>query len=145
MKQKKSIASLLLAGLLLAAALMGCAARQTDEADGSIWDITDAEPEYLTQWPENAFTEKIVQPQSGEIDYVLDDTEAGRYAIFMKDISAEESDEYVQTLLEQGYSERYTAESGVSVGRMLEGEDAFLSVSYSEGVLGVLIIQKEPE
>ena len=98
---------------------------------------------YLTQWPENAFTEKIIPPQAGAVDYALDDTASGRYAIFIKDISSKESEQYVKELKDSGYAELHASANEVSVGTMLEGEDAYLSVSYAEGVLGVVITLKE--
>ena len=130
--------------LTVCAFLSGCEMKKThtDELGGIAGNMTDTEPEYLTQWPENAFTEKITKPQSGTIDYVLDDSDSGRYAVFIKDISAEECSRYVETLKDAGYSEIHSAGNTVSVGTMLERDDAYLSVSYSEGLLGVLITLK---
>ena len=87
--------------------------------------------------------EKIVQPQSGTIDYVLDYTDSGRYAIFIKDISSEESAQYVKKLKDIGYSEIHSAANKVSTGTMLESEAAYLSVSYSDGELGIFITLRE--
>ena len=74
---------------------------------------------------------------------MLDYTDSGRYAIFIKDISSKESEQYVQELKDSGYSEMDSAANDVSVGTMLEKGDAYLSVSYSDGVLGVLITIRE--
>ena len=103
------------------------------------WDAAAAEPEYLTQWPDNAFTQKIPQPQSGTVDYVLDHSASGRYAIFCKDISAAESAQYVQALRDAGYTELQSAESSVSAGTIIARDDSYLSVSYADGVLGIVI------
>lgn len=100
------------------------------------------EPEYLTEWPDNAFTKKISQPESGAIAYVLDYTETGRYAIFIKDISPEESDRYVKALKDNGYSEIHSATNNVSFGTILKREDTYLSISHSDGVLGIVIFLK---
>lgn len=145
MNNRKKFTSLLLAVLLACSLFAGCSTKNdhTTGFDNTIWDMSSAEPEYLTEWPENTFTEKIVQPQSGTIDYVLDYTASGRYAIFVKDISAEETNEYVKVLKDDGYSEIHTVGNNVSAGTMLEREDAYLSVAYSEGELGVLITLKE--
>lgn len=123
----------------------GCSVKgnPTVEPSNAVWDMTGAEPEYLTQWPENAFTEKITQPQNGTVDYVLDYTDSGRYAIFIQDISSEESDQYVKELKDNGYSEIHSDANDVSVGTMLESEEAYLSISYSDGILGILITLKE--
>ena len=58
--------------------------------------------------------------QNGTVDYVLDYTDSGRYAVFIKDISSEESDQYVKELKENGYSEIHSDTNDVSVGTMLE-------------------------
>ena len=79
----------------------------------------------------------------GEVDYVLDHTDSRHYAVFFKNISSEESERYVSQLKKNGYSEMNSAENTVSVGTVLEGEKAYLSVSYSDGVLGVLIALRE--
>ena len=42
-----------------------------------------------------------------------------------------------------GYSEVRSDRNSVSVGMILERDDAYLSISYSEGVLGVMIVLKE--
>ena len=85
----------------------------------------------------------IMELQNGTVDYVLDYTDSGRYAVFIKDISSEESDQYVKELKENGYSEIHSDANDVSVGTMLESEDAYLSISYSEGILGILITIRE--
>ena len=81
--------------------------------------------------------------KNGAVDYALDDTASGRYAIFIKDISSKESEQYVKELKDSGYAELHAGVNAVSLGTMLEGEDAYLSVSYAEGVLGVVITLKE--
>lgn len=137
--------SFLLIFPLVCSLFTACSAKDdpADARSDAAWDAASAEPEYLTQWPDNAFTKKIVPPQSGTVDHALDYTDSGRYAIFIKDISSEESDEYVKTLESIGYSEIRSAASGVSVGKSFEGNEAYLSVSYSEGILGLVITLKE--
>ena len=145
MNNRKIFTSLFLAVLLVCSLFTGCSAKKdyVGELGNTAWDVTGAESEYLTQWPDNAFTEKIVQPQSGTIDYVLDYTDSGRYAIFIKDISSEESAQYVKKLKDIGYSEIHSAANKVSTGTMLESEAAYLSVSYSDGELGIFITLRE--
>ena len=137
----KKTFTLFLAGLLVCLLLGGCAAKMASaEALVALsWDAAAAEPEYLTQWPDNAFTQKIPQPQSGTVDYVLDHSASGRYAIFCKDISAAESAQYVQALRDAGYTALQSAESTVSAGTILARDDAYLSVSYADDTLGIVI------
>lgn len=145
MNGRKKLAALILTALLACTLFAGCTAKndQIVGLDDKAWDLTGAEPEYLTEWPENTFTAKIVKPQSGTMDYVLDYSDSGRYAIFVKDISTEESDKYVEELKAKGYSEVRADKNSASVGMMLERDDAYLSISYSEGVLGVMIVLKD--
>lgn len=140
----KKLSALILMALLACVIFAGCSAKN-DQIVGlykTTWDLSGAEPEYLTEWPENAFTKKIARPQSGTVNYVLDYSDSERYAIFVKDISTEESDKYVEELKAAGYSEVHSDENSASVGMMLERDDAYLSISYSEGVLGVMIVLK---
>lgn len=141
----KKLSALILMALLACVIFAGCSAKndQIVGLDETTWDLSGAEPEYLTEWPENAFTEKIARPQSGTVDYVLDYSDSERYAIFVKDISTEESDKYVNELKAAGYSEVHSDGNSVSVGMILERDDAYLSISYSDGVLGVMIVLKE--
>ena len=141
MRNRKECTPLLLTVLLVCLLFTGCSAKENAAGglSNSTWDVTNVEPEYLTQWPDNPFTEKIVQPKSGTVNYVLDYSDSGRYAIFIKDISLEESEEYMKELKVNGYSEIDSNANDVSVGTMLESDDSYLSVSYSDGVLGVVI------
>ena len=54
-----------------------------------------------------------------------------------------ESEEYVDALLSMGYTELVSDGNNVSVGRMLQRDNVTLSVSYSDGVLGILITLSE--
>ena len=144
MHDRKILAPAVLSALLVCLLLLGCSIpeERKDAIDNIEWDATSVEPEYLTEWPDNAFTEKISQPESGTIAYVLDYTETGRYAIFIKDISPEESDRYVKALKDNGYSEIHSATNNVSLGTILKREDTYLSISHSDGVLGTVIFLK---
>lgn len=100
MHYRKIFAPAVLSALLVCLHFSGCSLpeERRDALDNIEWDAASVEPEYLTEWPGNAFTEKISQPESGTIAYVLVYTETSRYAIFIKDISPEESNRYVKAL-----------------------------------------------
>jgi len=68
-----------------------------------IWDKS-IEPcaVYLTDYPENEFTARIPKPANGTIDYVIDDSANGRYAVFFKDITMEQSEAYIKDLKAAG-------------------------------------------
>ena len=135
----RKILAILLAAVLVCAMLAGCAAKGAPAA----WDASGAQPEYLTQLPDNKFTAKIVPPQGGTLEYVLDYGDSGRYAVFFQDISSEESAACVDALKAAGYTESQSAANDASTGTMLEREDAYLSISYADGVLGVLITLRD--
>ena len=135
----RKILAILLAAVLVCAMLAGCAAKGAPAA----WDASGAQPEYLTQLPDNEFTAKIVPPQGGTLEYVLDYGDSGRYAVFFKGSSSEDSAAYVDALKSIGYTESLSAANEVSTGTVLEREDAYLSISYADGVLGVLITLRD--
>lgn len=144
MHYRKIFAPAVLSALLVCLFLSGCSIpeERRDALDNIEWDATSVEPEYLTEWPDNAFTEKISQPESGTIAYVLDYTETGRYTIFIKDISPEESDRYVKALKDNGYFEIHSAANNVSLGTIPKREDTYLNILHSDGVLGIVIFLK---
>ena len=131
--------------LLVCTLFTGCSTKKDsiNKLNNTAWDITSAKPEYLTEWPDNGFTDTIAQPQNGTVDYVLDCTDFGKYAIFIKDISLEESNQYVEELKSNGYSEMHATANDTAVGLVLESDKAYLSVSYSDSILGILITIRE--
>lgn len=120
--------------------LAGCSNNEAaNTSNGSTWDLSNVEPVYVTEWPENEFTSQIIKPENGEIDCVYDFSDSERYAVFMKDISAEQSAEYIEELKELGYSEIASDGNYVSVGKMMQKDNVILSVAYSEDGLALLI------
>lgn len=113
---------------------------QTQQANyDEMWDLSDAEPVYVTEWPENEFTSQIITPENGEIDYIYDYSDFGRYAVFMKDMSEEKTAEYIEELKEQGYSEIASEGNDVAVGTMMQKDNVILSISYSGDIFGIMI------
>lgn len=96
---------------------------------------------YTAQWPQNQFTERIFPPSTGTVNYIIDQTEDGRYAVFLSDITLEASEAYVEELRNAGYIERAGTKNSVAVGVMLQKEDIILSITYSEDVLGIQLIR----
>lgn len=129
--------------LILACALTllaGCSNNEAaNKSNGLTWDLSNAEPVYVTEWPENEFTSQIIKPENGEIDYIYDYSDSGRYAVFMKGMSEELSAEYIEELKEQGYSEIASEGNNVSVGTMMQKDSVILSISYSGESFGILI------
>ena len=78
------------------ALLAGCSSSNSpSKNNGATWDLANAEPIYAAQWPENKYTSQIIKPENGEIDYIYDFSDCGRYAVFMKDLSKAESADYI--------------------------------------------------
>lgn len=114
-----------------------------DETYQIIWDKnTESSAVYLTDYPENEFTVQIPKPEDGTIDYVIDDSINGRYAVFLKDITMEQSESYISELVNAGYRQMTGTKTDVAVGQMFSNNDVMLSVAYSEGVLGIQIIME---
>lgn len=114
-----------------------------DETYQIIWDKnTESSAVYLTDYPENEYTAQIPKPANGTIDYVIDDSINGRYAVFLKDITMEQSESYISELVNAGYRQMTGTKTDVAVGQMFSNNDVMLSVAYSEGVLGIQIIME---
>lgn len=126
--------------LCLLIALTGCTSRPESTAQDASW-LTDAKPIYVSEWPDNAFTAALPRPKSGEIDYIYDFSDAGRYGIWYKDITIEQGKAYLQALKDNGWTSVAAEDGGVSVGTLFQKGDMSLSVALSEGVLGLLITQ----
>ena len=139
---KKNYPHILLLFMLMGFLLSGCDSKQADSSfgiDGSNNWLLSVEPEYVNEWPENDFTSCILKPEHGDIDYVCDYSDNGRYEVVIKNISQSESAAYVKQLMEQGYSEISSESNKVSTGTTLEKEGVVLSIAYSDGVLNILI------
>ncbi|MFQ9589956.1 MAG: hypothetical protein ACLRZF_01170 [Waltera sp.] len=119
--------------------LAGCSNKTSNESINATWDLSNTEPIYVTEWPENEFTSQIIKPKNGKIDYIYDFSDSGRYAIFMKEMSEAESSDYIEELKEDGYSEVASKGDDVSVGTILQKNNVFLSISYSDAILGIMI------
>lgn len=135
---KKFIALLCVALLLFT--LSACTIPNNDTLPG--FDLTGAIPEFLDELPQNELTALIKMPESGSLDYVLDLTESSRYGIFWKEITREQSNAWLDGLLESGYEKVQYASNEVSVGTILKNGDVYLSIAYSDNALSVLIAKK---
>lgn len=122
----------------------GCSKQIASHAT-STWDLASAEPVYVTQWPENVFTAQIAEPETGEIAYVYDYSESGRYCIVMRDMSEEAASAYIRELQELGYSELASEGNHVSVGTMLHQDNVYVSIAHSGTMLSMVItIEQDP-
>ncbi len=116
----------------------GCAAPEKQEE--SIWRVTAEDYVPASEWPENDYTAQIPRPETGQVEYINDWSSEGKFGVWLTDLSKEDSDQYVEQLKEAGYQEISQAENSVSVGTMLWKDDIYLSIAYSDGSLGILIM-----
>lgn len=128
--------------LLMIGIFSACSAgNEADSAQGNTWNLADEEPVYVSEFPENKFTDLVPEPSKGTIDYIIDCSDEGRFAFALKDIKESESEEYVSALKDAGYTEIAEKGSSVSIGTLMEKEDVTVSVAYSEANLIVAIIK----
>ena len=60
----KRFSFILAVALLFLCVLAGCSNQNKSEGNTqTTWDFTDAEPVYVTEWPENEYTSQIVKPE----------------------------------------------------------------------------------
>ncbi len=119
----------LLAALLLLLPLAACSIGH-GEADP---------PEYipLSDWPENRFTDSLPRPEAGTPEYALLSGDA--CAVFLTGITREEGEAYLQALEEAGFRRAADAQEESAGGFLLIREETAVSVSLSEGTLGIRI------
>lgn len=135
MKSKLSI--LLLLCIFTVMLMVGCGSHKSDVVVSNVnleENIVD-----ITEWPQNRFTDVIVEPTSGTADYVIDDSDNGKYAVFYSEISMEEAEEYIEGLKDLGYHSVNDKKEDVAIGVVLEKDNVILSISASEGILGIYI------
>lgn len=92
--------------------------------------------------PENKYTENITMPEYGTPEYVLDNSKDGSYAIFYKDITREQSEEYLEKLKAEGFETVENDTDTASMGTVLKKDNTTLSISISRDILGIYITTK---
>ena len=97
------------------------------------------EAEKVDEWPENKYTQEITPPPFGTPDYVLENKKNKSYAIFFKDMTPEQSEEYIEQLKADGFEE--TDDVGDVIGRAFKKGDVLLSVSVSKDVMAIYIMK----
>lgn len=114
----------------------------TTTPDSAVSALPSKTPEYVTEWPKNEYTELIPKPESGTMDYICDYSDTGRYMLVLTDMTKEQSGVYVDELKEHGYTVIQSKGNEVSVGTMLQKDNAILSVAYSDNIFNIVITIK---
>lgn len=125
--------------IALIVALSGYGKNSVSIPDGSKFDAGTAVKEEITEWPDNIYTQAIIKPKTGVMDYVVYDEQAEYYALFLKDVSMEEGEQYIQSLQENGFVTAASDSNSIAVGEVLQKDNIGLCVSVSENVLGLCI------
>lgn len=127
----------LLLCIVLAVFIGGCSFKNKEavHSEGKLEDSIL----FINEWPENRFTETIPEPSVGKVDYVIDDSSNGKYAIFYSDISMDEAKSYIEELKGIGYHSVTDENEDVAIGTLLKRDAVMVSVSVSEGILGIYI------
>ena len=120
----------LLAALLALLLLTACAA-----GGGEVSALPVRES--LSAWPENSYTAAIPRPESGTPDYALRSPDF--YAVFLRDITREEGEAYLQALEAAGFQAVRSEHEADAGGTLLTREGVTVSVSLSDGALGLYI------
>lgn len=105
----------------------------------SVAPSNDAVREEISEWPDNTYTNAIIEPEAGTPDYVISDKQAGYYAIFLNDITMEQGKQYINKLKENGFTEVAGDSDDVAVGQLLQKDNVDLSISVSDDILGIYI------
>ena len=136
--RKSQLAALILTALVWMTA--GCASGASGSAQSGGTGVASSVAK-TSQWPQNEYTNAVVEPSAGSIDYVLDDRENGRYSVVYSDISREDSEAYIAELEELGYTEVEATREEASMGVLMKKGNTTLSISASDGILGISISQ----
>lgn len=107
--------------------------------ESKIKDVNAPTPEYTSEWPDNEYTNAIIKPDIGEMDYTLFDDNAGYYSVFLKNVTMEEGKQYIQLLKENGFESTASDSNFVAAGELLRKGKTGLNISVSENVLGIRI------
>lgn len=95
------------------------------------------EQQSICEWPENAYTQSLPQPQWGVPDYEIQGSDS--YAVFYQDIARTEGEAYVEQLIEEGFSVEAESKGEDSAGFLLTKDGVNVGVSISEGVMGLYV------
>ena len=74
---------------------------------------------------------------------VIYSEEGKKYNIIVENISRDKSDDYIKKLKSEGYKIVESSSNNVSAGTILRKDKKYLSISYSDGILGMMIFDSD--
>lgn len=125
--------------LLIAACallLSGCGGPQAEQNAAAVTEIN--------AWPQNQYTEAIPQPPDGTPSAAVTPADGSYYAIFLRDITREQSRDYLDLLEQVGFERVFSAEEKSSESAILQKDGVSLHLAYSEETLGIYITMEQP-
>ena len=125
--------------LLIAACallLSGCGGPQAEQTAATVTEIN--------AWPQNQYTEAIPQPPDGTPSAAVTPADGSYYAIFLRDITREQSRDYLDLLEQVGFERVFSAEEKSSESAILQKDGVSLHLAYSEETLGIYITMEQP-
>ena len=78
-------------------------------------------------------------PENGTPDYVIESGDGGSYAVFLKDITRAEGEEYLRALEEAGYTVVQESGEGSALGALMQKDQVYVAISACEGGLGLYL------
>ncbi|MBQ3046316.1 MAG: hypothetical protein IJD49_10230 [Clostridia bacterium] len=113
---------------------------------GDCFDLTSesnsGEYNFISEWPDNEFTHYVPKPEYGKVWYTYSFNNREAFSISLEQISEEESNLYIEKLKSFGYVIFGKASNDVSTGINMVKDNIYLSIAYSDGVLGMMIIKE---
>ena len=97
---------------------------------------------YTTNCEHNEFTELIVKPRHGTINYVEHFNNDKQYGIHVADISSEECNMYAEELEKLGFRISASDSDDYSTAIMLENDKAVVSLMFSVRSMMIMITLK---
>lgn len=99
--------------------------------------------EAIDAWPQNEYTQSVPAPEDGAAQYQILDGQTGYYAIFYRDITREEGEAYLDALQAAGFAAQAGTDEPAASGALLQKDGLQLSISISEGTLGIYIYRED--
>jgi len=134
---------------MLVAFMTACGNTSISENEDTVDSSGNALPENFVmldaeEWPDNEYTANIPQPESGTLLRGWIDLDKEYCHLELFDMTQSDSEQYVKTLKESGFSEvdkvsEEINDDYISVGTLLTKDSTTISISYIDDLFGMYI------
>ncbi|WP_313344576.1 hypothetical protein [Sedimentibacter sp.] len=135
--------------IMLVAFMTACGNTSISENEDTVDSSGNALPENFVmldaeEWPDNEYTANIPQPESGTLLRGWIDLDKEYCHLELFDMTQSDSEQYVKTLKESGFSEvdkvsEEINDDYISVGTLLTKDSTTISISYIDDLFGMYI------